>query len=78
MAHQARQSWVARAAFDDSLEVFGTMGRDLILRDLEANKLYSSQIDYLEAGAIAGRLAEYLGAECATLLMSELWLKTGK
>jgi hypothetical protein len=78
MAHQARQSWVARAAFDDSLEVFGAMGRDLILQDLEANKLYSSRSDYLEASAIASRLEIYLGEECTTLLLSELWLKTSK
>ena len=78
MAHQARQSWMARTAFDDLLEVFGTMGRALVLRDLEANKLYSSQREYLDAGAIARRLEQYLGSESATLLMNELWLKPNK
>jgi hypothetical protein len=78
MAHQARVSWIARSAFDDSLEVLGTMGRDLVLRELEANKLYSSQSEYLDAGAIAQRLERYLGAESTTLLLSELWLKPRK
>lgn len=69
---QAGQSWVMRKAFDDTLSVLGEMGRSVILSELKAKSLYSSQNDYLETGAISDCLEKYFGAECTEMIMRDV------